>query len=205
MALLLGLAGLRRDGVEFAQLDDMQKRIYRRAGTEMMVDGTPTGVARRPGDLDHSLSDIQRVGGSPSSKQPRKQQHGNSSEGVWVYLPSRFLTDHPMTHPRCPCGLFFQPGVFLHIGWDHALVRTRCVREFFCTSPSKCANQQPQIDPRCRLPALDILEVGPAGRHTCQRKCRPRNAPGLVLNRCQARRLELLTSLKEKPGLWSPG
>lgn len=200
MALLVGLAGMRRDGVEFAQLDDMQKRIYRRAGTEMMVDGTSAGVARGPGDLDHTGG-----GGSPSSKQPRKQQHGNSSEGVWVYLPSCFLADHPMTHPRCPCGLFFQPGVFLHIGWDYALVRTRCVREFFCTSPSECANQQPQIDPRCRLPALDILEVGPAGRHTRQRKCCPRNAPGLVLNRCQPRRLELLTSLKEKPGLWSPG
>lgn len=129
----------------------------------------------------------------------RKHQHGNLSEGIWVYLPSCFLTDHSVTHPRCLCGLFFQPGVFLHIDWAYAWVRTRCVRQFFCTSPSKCANQQPQIDPRCRFPALDILEVGPACRHTCQRKCCPRNAPGVVLKRCQPRRLELLTSLKEKP------
>lgn len=165
-----------------------------------------TGVARRSGDSDHILSDIQGVRGAlPLSCIERKQQHGNLPEGVWVYLPSCFLTDHSMTHPRCPCGLFFQPGVFLHIDWDYAWVRTRCVREFFCTSPSQCANQQPQIDPRCRFPALAILEVGPAGRHTCQRKFRPRNAPGVVLNRCQPRRLELLTSLKAKPGLWSPG
>lgn len=76
MALLVGLAGMRRDGVEFAQLDDMQKRIYRRAGTEMMVDGTSAGVARGPGDLDHSLSDIQRVGGAL----PLSSLESNSTE-----------------------------------------------------------------------------------------------------------------------------
>lgn len=38
MALLVGLAGIQRDGFEFNQLDDIQKRIYRRAGTEMKVE-----------------------------------------------------------------------------------------------------------------------------------------------------------------------
>lgn len=137
--------------------------------------------------------------GSPCSDLFRKHRHGNLSEGVWVYPPSCFLADHLMTRPRCLCGLFFQPGVFLHVDSVYAWGRTRCVKQFFWTSPSACANQQPQIDPRCRLPALDILEVGPACRYTCQRKCCPRNAPGVALQRCQPRRLELLTFLKEKP------
>lgn len=41
MALLVDLARIERDrGFRFNQLDDIQKRIYRKAGPEMKVEGT---------------------------------------------------------------------------------------------------------------------------------------------------------------------
>ena len=76
----------------------------------------------------------------------------------------------PGDNHACPFSRFATLAVFLHVDTAHVWMRTCCVRQFLFTSPLEMCKPTPQIDPRCRFPALANLEVGTAKRAHLPRK-----------------------------------